>query len=153
MTNPSDISSDIGKLPKGRQEGPASNVAQFVRDHPGLVVAGGLALGLVAGGLLARGSGSKLAKRAVSLAEIAGTAGLAFGRDALERAEDAGGELRKQGGALAGKAGVGLRKQRDALTDKAGQLAGPAEDALDTAHDAASRLLRKAFDLAGKLRH
>ncbi|MCW1428291.1 hypothetical protein [Novosphingobium sp. JCM 18896] len=131
--------SNVVKLPeaKAKAEDAGKAVVDFARDHPGLVVAGGVALGLVAGALLSRGSGRKLARHALTLAEMAGTASMAFGRQALERAEDAG---------------EGLRRQGEVLVDKAGKLRGPAEDAVDNASEAAQRLLHKAVELAGKLR-
>ena len=137
--------SNVVKLPERKSEEPGKAVVDFVRDHPGIVVAGGVALGLVAGALLSRGSGRKLAKHALTLAEVAGTASLALGRQAAERAEDAGSELRRRSGELA-----------DGLADRAGKLRAPAEEAIDSAvdgaSDAAQRLLRKAVELAGKLR-
>lgn len=129
--------SNVVKLPARKAEDAGKAVVDYARTHPGIVIAGGVALGLVAGALLSRGSGRKLARHALTLAEAAGTASLAFGRQAAERAEEAGGELRKQGSALAGKAG---------------KLAEPAEEAIDNASEAAHRLLRKAVELAGKLR-
>jgi hypothetical protein len=57
------------------------------------------------------------------LAEVAGTAGLAFSRHACEHAGDAG---------------------------KA--IAGPAGEATGTASETAESLLRRAMELAGKLR-
>jgi hypothetical protein len=132
MTSP-----NVVKLPERKENGAATPVTDFMRDHPGLVVAGGVALGLVAGTLLSRGSGRKLAKHALTLAEIAGTAGLALGKGTLERAGEAGGELRRQG---------------EALAQKAGELTEPAEEAIDQAAEAAQRLLKKAVELAGKLR-
>jgi ElaB/YqjD/DUF883 family membrane-anchored ribosome-binding protein len=128
--------SNVVELPK-REGGSGSAVAEFIREHPGAVVAGGLAVGLIAGAVLSRGSGRKLASQALALAEVAGTAGLALGRQAMERAEDTGNELRQQG---------------EALAEKAGKLAEPAEEAVDAASEAAQRLLRKAVELAGKLR-
>jgi ElaB/YqjD/DUF883 family membrane-anchored ribosome-binding protein len=128
--------SNVVELPKREGES-GSTVADFIREHPGAVVAGGVAFGLIAGTLLSRGSGRKLARHALTLAEVAGTAGLALGRQAMERAEDTGNELRRQG---------------EALAEKAGKLAEPAEEAVDTASEAAQRLLRKAVELAGKLR-
>lgn len=132
--------SNVVKL-SGRDGDTERPVTDFIRDHPGAVIAGGVALGLIAGALLSRGSGRKLARHALTLAEVAGTAGLALSRQAMERAEEAGDELRSQGNAIA---------------DKAGQLAQPAEAAIeevvDTATEAAQRLLRKAVELAGKLR-
>jgi hypothetical protein len=132
MTSPNVVS-----LPERKDKESGAPVSDFVRDHPGLVVAGGVALGLIAGAMLSRGSGRKLARHALTLAEMAGSAGLAFGKDALVRAEHAGGELRKQG---------------EALAEKAGNLAEPGEEAIDNAGEAAQRLLRKAVELAGKLR-
>jgi ElaB/YqjD/DUF883 family membrane-anchored ribosome-binding protein len=140
MTKPESAAEtgDVVTLPKVQDEGDAPRtVSDFVREHPGLVIAGGLALGLVAGALLSRAPGRKFAKSALTLAEIAGTAGLALGRQALERAEDTGG---------------GLRRQGEALADKAAKLSGPAEEAIDSASETAQRLLRKAVELAGKLR-
>ncbi|MFA7601542.1 MAG: hypothetical protein WCY29_00920 [Novosphingobium sp.] len=129
--------SNVVKLTEPQAEEAGKPVADFVRDHPGMLIAGGVALGLVAGGLLARGNGRKLARHALSLAEAAGAAGLTLGRQAVERAEDAGSELRRQG---------------EAIAQKAGKLAAPAEEAADNAGEAAQRLLRKAVELAGKLR-
>lgn len=128
---------NVVKLPERKGEEAGNTVVDFVREHPGLVVAGGVALGLVAGTLLSRGGGRKLARHALTLAEVAGTASLALGRQAMERAEDAGN---------------GLRRQGETLAEKAGKLAAPAEEAVDSASEAAQRLLRKAVDLAGKLR-
>ena len=129
---------NVVTLPERTDENSGKSVVDFVREHPGMVVAGGVALGLIAGALLApRGSGRKLARRAMSLAEVAGTASVALGRQARDRAEDAGDDLRRQG---------------EALAAKAGKLAEPAEEAIDNASEAAHRLLRKAVELAGKLR-
>lgn len=119
--------SNVVKL---RESEASKSVADFIREHPGAVVAGGVALGLLAGALLSRGSGRKLASQALALAEVAGAASLAFGRQALERAEDAG----------------------EAIADQASKLAAPAEEVAETATDAAERLLRKAVELAAKLR-
>ena len=128
---------NVVKLPERKTENAGKAVVDFVREHPGMVVAGGVALGLVAGALLSRGSGRKLARHALALAEVAGTASIALGRQAMERAEDAG---------------TGLRRQGEAIAEKAGKLTAPAEEAVDTASEAAQRLLRKAVELAGKLR-
>lgn len=129
--------SNVVKLAKHKSEAAGNTAVDFVREHPGLVVAGGVALGLIAGAFLSRGSGRKLARHALTLAEVAGTASLALGRQAMERAEDAG---------------SGLRRQGEVIAEKAGKLAGPAEEAVDSASEAAHRLLRKAVELAGKLR-
>jgi hypothetical protein len=128
--------SNVVSLPQ-RGEDAAKSVGNFVRDHPGAVVAGGVVLGLIAGSFLARGTGRKLARHALTLAEVAGTASLALGRQAADRAGDAGEAIVDGAGKLA---------------DRAGKLQEPAEDAVDAASEAAQRLLRKAVELAGKLR-
>lgn len=128
--------SNVVTLPKRGQDA-ARSVTNFAREHPGAIVAGGVALGLIAGAVLSRGTGRKIVRHALTLAEVAGTASLALGKQAMDKAEDAGGELRRQGEAIAGKAG---------------KLAEPAEEAVDAASEAAQRLLRKAVELAGKLR-
>lgn len=132
---------NVVKLPERKADDAGKAVVDFARENPLVVVAGGLALGAVAGLLLSRGSGRRLAKHALTLAEVAGTAGLALGRQAKDRAEDAGAGLRRQGEALG-----------EVLADKAGKLRPQAEEAVDYAGEAAQRLLRKAIDLAGKLR-
>jgi ElaB/YqjD/DUF883 family membrane-anchored ribosome-binding protein len=146
------MSSNVVKMPERENESAGSAVSDFVRDHPGWVVAGGVALGLVAGSLVARGSTRKLARRALTLAELAGAAGLALGKDAVDRAGEAGGSLRERGEAFIDRASGVLRERSDALADKAGKLAEPAEETVDAAGEAAQRLLRKAVELAGRLR-
>ena len=149
MTESTKAAGNLVTAPEQAEEGSkSSSVTDFVRDHPGLVVAGGLAIGLLAGGFLARGSGRKIAKHAITLAELAGTASLALGRDALERAEDAGTALRHQGEVLGEKAA----RVGDAVGEKASKLAEPAGEAIEAGQEAAARLLRKAVELAGRLR-
>jgi hypothetical protein len=128
---------NVVKLHEHKAENAGKAVVDFAREHPGLVVAGGVALGLVAGALLSRGTGRRLAQHALTLAEVAGAAGITLGKQAMDKAEDAG---------------EGLRRGGEALAERAGRLAGPAEDAVDNASEAAHRLLRKAVELAGKLR-
>lgn len=72
----------------------ADRIAGFVRDHPALVVAGGLVLGAVAAAVFNRRSGSRpraaassLAQRAVTLAATAGEIGLNLSRQARDSAE------------------------------------------------------------------
>lgn len=128
---------NVVKLPERKDEDAGKAVVEFAQEHPVAIIAGGVALGVVASLLLSRGGGRKFVRHALTLAEVAGTASLALGRQARERAEEAG---------------AGLRHQGEVIAEKAGKLAGPAEEAVDTASEAAQRLLRKAVELAGKLR-
>lgn len=87
--------------PEGEDTRPSSKVAGFVRDHPALVVGGGLVAGALAAALLPKGN----RKRMSGLAQAATTAGIAYGRAAWERASETGHELRERGEDLAGRAG------------------------------------------------
>lgn len=106
---------------------PAAAVVQFVKDHPVVAVAGAVAMGAVVSALLPRRAGRKLAGRAAQLIEIASVAGLAFGREAVERAESAGTSLRKQGESLADRAGT----LGSNAADRVGRLGGAAAERIE----------------------
>lgn len=89
-------------LPVVNQPGKASGLACFARENPGLVIAGGVALGLLAGALIPKRNRQRIASGASHLAELASAAGLALARQAQERAESAGEELRRHGSGLTG---------------------------------------------------
>lgn len=117
----------------------------FVREHPGLTIAGGIAVGLIIGALLPKGRGRKLARRAVQLAEVAGASGLAFGRHARDRVESAGSSLRERGSAAADRlAGYG-----ETATEQA-------ERFIDTAEQVAAKagrdIARRAMELKSRIR-
>lgn len=76
----------------------------FVKEHPVLTVAGGLAVGLVISALIPRSFGRRLSKRALRYAEAGATAALALGEDALDKAEDGGVIARKKARVLARQA-------------------------------------------------
>lgn len=126
------------------------DVASVVRDHPFLVIAGGIAVGALIAALLPKrstGTTARLSRGARHLAEIAGTAGLALGREVLEKGEHAretGRDLGRQAKNRAGQAGSQIKRQGEAALDRA-------EDALGIASDASQKLLRKASDLAGEI--
>ena len=116
----------------------------FVREHPVLTVAGGIVIGLVAGALLPRGAGRKAARRAVQAAEIASATGLAFGRNAWDRAEAAGSDLRERGSAVADRLGG----YGESAADQAGRLLGSAEQAKTRA---GRTIAKKAKELRSKV--
>lgn len=68
---------------------PPETLADLAREHPGLVLAGGLAVGLLVGALIPRRKGGRLLRNAASLAAVAGELALAFGEQTREKAEDA----------------------------------------------------------------
>ncbi|WP_260923508.1 hypothetical protein [Novosphingobium sp. 9] len=69
---------------------PSEKVVAFVKDHPVALVAGGIAVGVLATALMPRGLRKRVASKAFSAAKAAGAAALTFGHDAEERAEDFG---------------------------------------------------------------
>lgn len=154
--------------PAARMPGnaPPEGYKALAIEYPFALIAGGLALGAVAGALLPRSVVRKLAQGAIGMAGIAGDVGLAYGRKALETAgdlsDDGRGKLGDLGKKLsdlhlgekltvlgedAGKsAGIYGRKAAD-IAGKAAELAA---DAAGIAVDAAGKAAGSASDLAGK---
>ena len=117
---------------------PAEKLSGLVHEYPGLVIAGGLALGLLAGSLLPRSAGRKLSTRAAALAAVASEVGLALGKQAIERAGEAG------------------RDGRELLGEFSHTVSDKASDARRAAGEASSRvrhtgvaLAKKAVEIAG----
>jgi ElaB/YqjD/DUF883 family membrane-anchored ribosome-binding protein len=83
---------------------PSEKAISFVKQHPVLTVAGGVAAGLVISALIPRSFSRKLAKRALGLAEAGASAAVALGHDAADAAEDGGRIARKKASVLAHQA-------------------------------------------------
>ena len=132
-------SKPTGGLPALPDAAPPEKISGLAAEYPGLVIAGGLALGLLAGSLLPRSAGSKLSRRATTLVGIASEVGLVLGKQALERAStasrDGRGKLGELGGALGEKAAGARRK------------AGAASS---TVRVAGLALAKKALEMAAK---
>lgn len=90
---------------------PSDKAIDFVKRHPVLTVAGGVAVGLAISALIPRSFSRKLAKRAYRLAEAGVSAATAFGHDAVDKAED--------GGAIARRKASALAEQAERLSEKA----------------------------------
>ncbi|MEO6091584.1 MAG: hypothetical protein ABIT04_12060 [Novosphingobium sp.] len=130
-------------------------VTAFVRDHPGLSLAGGLLAGIMVSRLLPRKPLSKLAGKATALSELAGVAALTLGRRAIEQVGAAGSELRERGGNLAGQA-EGLAEAAASrvgnLGHEAAGLAGAAASrAGSLGHEAAERIEKLGEAAASRL--
>lgn len=148
------VRDNVVHLPQAARERVRS-VTEIARAHPVAAVAGGLALGLVAGLLVRKGAFGKLARGAGAVAEMATLAGAALGREALEKAEAAGAagkDLGRQAYEKAGAAGSELRRQGERIAHRTSDLLTPAEDAASNAIDAGQRFIRKAADLVQKAR-
>lgn len=148
--------SNVVPLPTRIKDDSQRAVSSFVQDHPLLTVAGGIAVGLLAGALLPRRAGQRMARRSMELAEMAGAVGTLFGRQALERAETATRDLRKQSELLAGqaekfgKATSGrIEKFGHVTKGRAERLAMPAEQ---TASSVGRRIAAKASALKSRIR-
>lgn len=86
------------------QARPSDKVIAFVKRHPVVVVAGGIAVGAAVSALLPRGATRKWFGRAVDLAEAAGASSLLFGREAEGKVEELSSEAYKKASRLARKA-------------------------------------------------
>ena len=115
----------------------AKRLTEQIKAHPGLALASGLALGVLASALLPRGSARRLAKGAVAAATVGSEAGMVLARQARERAQAAAGDAVVTLHAAEDSAGAGLRRLRRGAAHAAGTTRSAG---LDLAH-AAIRLL------------
>lgn len=146
-------SDNVVELPEQAGPEPVRTVTDFVRDHPLLVVAGGIAIGAIAASLLPRGAGRRIAKHAISLAELAGTAGALLGTRVRETAESAGSTLRESGDAVTerlGRLGEGASDRLGQLGEAASARAGKL---IDPVEGAAALVAKKAGELRSRIRH
>lgn len=72
-----------------RAGGAADRVTSFAREHPLLLIAGGLAVGAVVSTLIPRSPTRKLSKKTIAFLASMAEFGLAYGREAMEAAEEA----------------------------------------------------------------
>jgi hypothetical protein len=132
-------------MPKPVTENPdnqdSKSLTEQIKAHPGIALAGGLALGVLASALLPRGSARRLAKGAVAAATVGSEAGFALARQARERARSAAGEAGEHLHTLEEKAGDGARQLRQRAAAASGSAAGAGIDTV-----------RAAIRLLGSLR-
>lgn len=141
---------NVVSLPSDRREERKQAVGNFVRDHPGLTVAGGIVVGMLVGALMPRRPARKLARRTAELAEIVSAAGVLLARQAMERAETTGAGLRHRGEKLFDKAGTlsdtaahRLGTMGHVAAERIGELGETAADRIGTkGHVAADRISR-----------
>jgi len=129
------------RTPEQEPADPVARAGEFVREHPVLVIAGGLAIGALAAALLPRGNRSKVIRRAVTLAEAASAAGVLLGKQAREHAGAAGQGLRERGG----EAARGLERLGEAAGER---LHG----VIESAGAAGSKAGKRITDTAGQVR-
>ncbi|MGF7152805.1 hypothetical protein [Novosphingobium gossypii] len=83
---------------------PSEKVVAFVKRHPVLTIAGGVAIGVAVSALLPRRFSRRVVARTLDFAEAAGTASVVLGRRAGDKAHDVGIDARKQASRLADRA-------------------------------------------------
>lgn len=136
---------------------PPEKLSGLLGEYPGLTVVAGLGLGLLAGALLPRSAGRKLARGGIFVASTAGELGLALGKQALRSAEHAAHDGREK---LEGTAAEALRLATDAgrLAVDTGRKAGDeaqrfAVEASDKAKELGAGLVKLAADVASRARN
>ncbi len=132
-------------------------VTEFVRDHPLLVIAGGVTAGLVIGALLPRRTGKAIVRRTSALSELAAAAALSFGKDAADRAGDASDTIRKGSHVLADRAedwtAIALKGASvfaQSAADNIGKLSAAAADKAEDLGDSAADQFAKTRRQAAK---
>lgn len=145
-------------LPEGE---PPEGVAGLIGDYPGLAIAAGLGFGLLAGALLPRSTGRKLARGAVFLASAGGEIGLALGKQALHAADEATREGREKVSETASEVVQTVAERAADLGHKAadaGRSAGAEAhrlvgDASERARDVGTGLAKLAIDAITRIRN
>lgn len=146
----------VGELPENPTQSRGKAVGEFVREHPALVLAGGVAIGVLVSALIPKGTSRKIARRATGLAEAATAASALLSKRVRDTAETAGTELREHGGELAER----LEKLGDSAADRLGHLGSNAaarvEKLVTPVEDAALRagrsVVRKASEIKARVR-
>ncbi len=95
------------RIPEGE---PPESYTELGKDYPVALVAGGLAMGLLAGALLPRGVGRRVARGAIAAAAIAGDISRKYGGQVINVAGEAGRDSRE----------LGIRFARDVVNFVAG---------------------------------
>lgn len=140
--------------------GASEKIVGFVKKHPVLTVAGGLAAGVAVSALLPRKAGRRLVGRAVSLAEAAGAASMMLGRGTSEKAHDLGLSAKRKASEMTSQV-EDASEATAARLEKFGLAAIAAASALGRATakraeligDAAADKGHKIVDIAGGLKH
>lgn len=145
MNKPTDHTAANGSTLSPQETPDQEGVGELIRKHPAAFIAGGIILGIVAGALLPRGTGRRLAKGATAAAVAAGQAGLHFSQHARETAED----LTREGrDALERNAQAAQRR----ATELADSARGTSSRLAGNARETGSRLVEQAVELASRVR-
>lgn len=138
---------------KQPEQRPSDKAIAWVKRHPALAIAGGIAIGATIGALLPRKAGRRLANRAMEMAEIAATTSMLAGREAVDTIEDLGETASRKAGVLAHSA-ERLGDRAANRVERAGTAAiGTAGVLASSARHRAERLGERAYDRASRASH
>lgn len=169
-TQPLPGSNVVALSPRPADQRPSEKIVAFVKRHPALTVAGGLALGAAVSALIPRRVSRRWVNKATGLAETAAAASAVFGRQVGAQAHDLGSDARKHGvrvAEAAEKAGdVVLHKLEKyglsaaatagslgrATAKRASRVGDVAADAAHRVSDAAAESSTKALHLVEDLK-
>lgn len=121
----------LARLPDAE---PPESYTELAKDYPVSLVFGGLLAGIVAGSLLPRGIGRKVARTIVSGALVAGEIGRNYSRDATRKAE------------------VMAQDSRSKVAELGGRAASAGKRTMGSSRDLGVRAAREAIRLATNLR-
>jgi hypothetical protein len=117
-------------------EGTTDRVTALVRDHPLLLLAGGLVVGVALSTLVPRSPTRKLSKKSLAFLGTAAELGMAYGREAFDVVNEATEDARRDGKARLTKLGNTAKDKaaslgstaKDKAADKLSTLGGAAKD-------------------------
>lgn len=138
-------SAPVAAKPNPANAGPPESYRSLAGEYPWLSVAGGLAVGLLVGALLPKGTARKVSRRAVGLATIAAELGIAFSK----QARTAAGDVAHDGAERLGDLGHRFDDSTAELRTRARRSAGMA---LGSARSAGQTVVREALKLAARAR-
>lgn len=124
---------------------PREDYLSMARQHPWLIVGGGIAIGAVIAALMPRGVGRRLGKQAMAAAAIGTEAAVAFSKQARDVAAEAGRDGLERLEDLGETVGDGTAELRERATRVGGA-------AVRQARDTGFNLAREALKLAARVR-
>jgi hypothetical protein len=101
---------------KPAADGPIDRLTSVAKEHPLLVVLGGLAIGVAISTLIPRSPTRKLSKNALGFLTTVAELGIAYGRQALENADEASQPTRERLGEFGNALLDGAAKLREKVT-------------------------------------
>lgn len=134
-------STQLPAVPARRTPGdayPPEDWRSLVQEHPWLIVAAGAGIGLLAGALLPKRAGSRVASRALGLAATGAEIALAFSKTAREAASESARE--------------GLHRIEESSEPLRRRASKAADSASRSAREVGTRVADEAVKLATRLR-